>query len=363
MASRAFARTFGLRLAAVAACLHGGLPAHAQTSPDAGRGKAVPSFVDERRLDDIEKAHQAAEAEARRKAEEEKRAAAEAAARRKAEDEKRAAAEAEANKKQQPVTARVVPPAVSGAAPPPGSTPCAPARTGVRAVAGGRAEITIAAPCRQGQKIAISYGSFTFVRQLDQAGQLTFLLDLFLGVAAPVALVYSDQTREPIKVEMPEAGQLAKVAVVWRRPVDLDLHAYEYTARHAERGHVWQQAPSTLEEARKASQNGRGRGFLSTVDDGQNEGDHAEVYTFWQQPGHGGTVSMALDYATRGDNPTGALCGSGPHASVEFEAVILAAKGGIERERGAISAVPCGVPLAQQARYLLDAIPDLEIKP
>jgi hypothetical protein len=152
---------------------------------------------------------------------------------------------------------------------------------------------------------------------------------------------------------------------VWRAPVNLDLHALEYTARQGGAGHVWASAPSSseaaLEQSRKTA---RGRGFMSALADGTAEDDKVEIYTFWHAEGQeGGAVSLMVDYETRGDLPRDDACGSGQLASIEFRVFRLArgAAAPVSEQR-ALPAAPCGKPLPAEVRFNPDSMPHLLIR-
>ena len=228
-------------------------------------------------------------------------------------------------------------------------------------MAAGRVEIDIDSACRHGQPVTLRYGSYDIVRKLNAAGPTTLTLDLFLGKAETGKLTFADGT----SADVAAAGDLngiSKIALIWKAPVDLDLHAQE-GGRTGKDGHIWANAASTAESAKAATASlGRGSGFLSMTDDGQHDGTKIEVYTFIHHPEQtNGAVSMTLDYVSRGTLPTGDYCGTGSKASVPYEAILLSAKGTITRERGVIAAASCGVPLTPESRYLRDAVPDLDI--
>jgi hypothetical protein len=315
-----------------------------------------------------EEKRQAAEAEARRKAEEEKRQAAEAEARRKVEEEqRRRAAEAEAKRKTEPAPPHA-PARAAVAAPPkitPAGTPCPAAKLTATPLPGGRAELAIESECRAGQVLTLSYGSFSLPAEFDAGGRYEATFDLFLGKDAPLEAVFADKTRARIAVQGLDFDRISKIAIVWRAPVNLDLHALEYTARHGGAGHVWAKSPSSadaaLEQSRKTA---RGRGFLSAAADGTAEGDKVEVYTFWHADGQeSGAVSLMVDYETRGEVPLAEACGSGSLASIEFRVLRLArgAAAAVTEQR-ALAAAPCGKPLPAEARFNPDSMPHLMIR-
>ena len=216
--------------------------------------------------------------------------------------------------------------------------------------------LRIGTPCRADQVIRFGYGDATLVRKLDGAGRLELTLDLFAGTASPIAIVFEDGSSRELPARATDLDKLEKIALIWRAPVDLDLHAFEYGATFGQPGHVWAQAPLSAQAAREqTASNRRGRGFLSRSDDGQNggdgSGDKIEVYTFFRFPEQpAGAVSIAVDYASRGELPAGAACGTGPLAEVRFETVVTS-RGRVSREAGVLAPVPCGTPLAADARF------------
>ncbi len=255
--------------------------------------------------------------------------------------------------------AAVLSPAQAQAARP--ATPCRPGETHAAPLPGGRVQIDVADPCRANQSVTIGYAPYVFVRQLSAEGRLSFVLDLFQGAAQAPTLLYADGESRSILLPPTDLESVSKVAIVWGKPVNVDLHAFEYSAKPGGPGHVWAGNPSGAEAARdEARRSGRGRGFISFTSDGSVAGHQIEVYTFWHQPGQpGGLVSTAIDYETRNATPAGDTCGSGPFASFPFETVSLAPGRTAIRERGIISPVPCGEPLIEKARYLDEAVPDV----
>ena len=301
----------------------------------------------------------AAEAEAKKKADEAARVAA-LETQRKADEAARAAALA-AQTRAAPAqqTVALIPqvvPAQQVAA----GAPCEATKAQISYLAGGVMRAVIASPCRKGQAVSVSYGGTKTVRKIDANGNAKFDVDLFLGNSQPVALSYLGGHTETVQ---PAAGDLAevfKIALIWDAPVNLDLHAFENGSLPGKSGHLWAGSTGTPKAAKaQLTDNGRGGGFISLSDDGAHEGSKVEVYTFFrsaEQPT--GVVAMSLDYASRGDTPSGEYCGTGAQASVTYETVTWSPKGTTARERGAIAGAACGVPLS--SRLIRDAVPDLQ---
>ena len=306
----------------------------------------------------------AAEAEGKKKADEATRLAA-LEAQRKADETARAAAlaaQTRAAPAQQTVALipQVVPAQPAAGAPVGTGAPCEATKAQISYLAGGVLRAVIASPCRKGQPVSVSYGGTKTVRKIDANGNAKFDVDLFLGNSQPVALSYLGGHTETVQ---PAAGDLAdvfKIALIWDAPVNLDLHAFENGALAGKSGHLWAGSAGTPNAAKaQLTDNGRGGGFVSLSDDGAHEGSKVEVYTFYrsaEQPT--GVVAMSLDYASRGDTPSGEYCGTGAHARVTYETVTWSPKGTTARERGAIASAACGVPLS--SRLIRDAVPDLQ---
>ena len=307
-----------------------------------------------------ERARQAAEA-ARKTAEEE--AARKEAARQAAEAARKAAARKKADEEQrarQTSEPRSRSAADDLAQRMSSSGACKDVQLSTQAQPAGRFEIKLHSNCLAGRQIKIVYAAHEFVRTIDNAGNMTFLLDLFEG-AAPLALKFDDGSTTNINVTGVSFAQISKVAVIWSTPVNLDLHAFEYLAPQNGPGHVWSKAPASLETAMTAAKEGsRGRGFLSTSDTGEDAGTHVEVYTFLHNKSQRqGVITLKIDYETRGDTPSGEHCGNGPLAEIEALVVRLRPGGTVEKELVRLGAAPCGEQLPQSKRFNSDMLGDL----
>src|SRR5262249_37413778 len=140
-------------------------------------------------------------------------------------------------------------------------------------------------PCRADQLVTFTYAGAVFIQWLDARGHATFVLDCFAGEDERVSITFEDGATV---VQRPLVGadirNLSKVAIVWSSSVDLDLHAFEYSAGFGSPGHVWSEHPRSLDEATaEGDQDGRGHGFLSTMGAGGAVGMNLEVYTFVHQ--------------------------------------------------------------------------------
>ncbi len=357
--------------------------------------RELPTFLDDRRLQELEGlARPRIEANESRRTEKLKRKAIEADVKRKADEMRRAIdGEQEAAaplappgnisdiiKPSQAVAAPFSPPAAvapaalqmlkAGAAtaltPQKPTTPCRPtepAQISTTPIAGGRMTINVHSPCHSGEAVTISYAPYIFVRALDSAGRLSFMLDLFQGRDAPLSIVFKDGQRQPVAIGETDIDRVSKMAVVWGKPVNLDMHIFEYAAIHGGGGHVWVNSPSNAEASRaETERTKRGRGFLSFASEGVLPGHQIEVYTVWHHPEQtSGIVATALDFETRGAALDGETCGDGSLAAIPFETVALRPRMPVVRERGVISAAPCGSNLLEKARYIDEALADLSL--
>jgi hypothetical protein len=251
---------------------------------------------------------------------------------------------------------------------PDAAPPCDATGVSVTALPGDRIRLTTAISCRAGQPWTIQYGTLGFARRLDHTGHGDFLLDLFQGRSEPVTVVFADGHRRAI--ELPTmtaaAAPTSKIAVVWQGPLMLDLHAFEYAAAPATNGHVWAAAPRSAEQAVAASATNRSQGFLTTMDDSVDDPASlkAQVYTVIHSPTQTrGTITFAVDYASRGALPRGDLCADGRLAQPVYQVFVTDPAGIVRRQETQIlAAARCGELLPDQARFKTGLIPDIRLR-
>lgn len=232
------------------------------------------------------------------------------------------------------------------------------------AMLGGRAKISSLSKCRTGQHVRLSYGSTILDGTFDADGTAEIALDMFMGHEIGAALTFADETTVKVALPAGDLGDVTKVAVLWQAPVNIDLHAFEYAAAFDDPGHVWAQSPRDAAGSRALmAQDARGHGFLSTTGDAAQTGAKAEVYTFWNntEQRHG-AVAMAVDFETRGDTPSGAMCGNGQYASLPIDIIVRKPDGQMRKQSGILAPAPCGAALTGTARYMSGLVPDLRIR-
>jgi hypothetical protein len=136
------------------------------------------------------------------------------------------------------------------------------------------------------------------------------------------------------------------IALVWKRQVDLHLHVFENGVRSGEAGHVWRASSQRASEA-------LGRLESWTID--TPNGDRIEVYT--APVTRPVTLTFAVDYATRGDIPTGPHCEGGTLARIPFDLITRRPDGAIDRISAAFAPAPCNVAIAPEARINRSVFP------
>ena len=96
--------------------------------------------------------------------------------------------------------------------------------------------LRITAACHPNETVQISYAGAEFLRKLNAWGALDFTLDCFAGTSSVVDVRFGDNTRKTIPVVARDLDKVSKIAVLWRAPVNLDLHVFEYAGVTARPG-------------------------------------------------------------------------------------------------------------------------------
>ena len=134
-----------------------------------------------------------------------------------------------------------------------GNASCGLPATKATALEAGRMRVVVTSSCRAGQEIAWTYGGAEFQTTLDGQGRQEFIVDAFAGISTPVEIKFTDDTLISLPVEALGLDRLAKIAVIWRAPVELGLHAFEYAALPGDTGHISAATPSSLVNARESN--------------------------------------------------------------------------------------------------------------
>ncbi len=236
----------------------------------------------------------------------------------------------------------------------------------VTAMPAGQSEIEIQSHCRRFEPVKMTYADVGFIRVLDEDGQLKFVLDCFAGDRIPVTIQFSDGTTITQPVRAQDLDIVTKIAVIWSAPVNLDLHAFEYSALPESPDHVWAGAPRTEAEARTLTYAppSRGHGFLSMGSNGREPGAKAEVYTFFRnREQKRGVINMALDYESRArDQRIPDTCGSGLYSELEYEAILFDRNKAPERMFRKFLPLDCSIRLSGIDRLNHKTVPEIIIR-
>jgi hypothetical protein len=195
------------------------------------------------------------------------------------------------------------------------------------------ATLRLRSSCGAVPVVSVDYGEHSFNhRPVDD----TLDVDLFAG---PDIVRVIDPRGGRIEWSPPASAfrGIAKAVLIWSTPLDLDLKVREFSAPLGTPGFLWAHQRSTLEDAVS-----NGRGFMSTVDDGESGQSHIEVYTFFENV-HSPRGEVAFGVET-GANEDATRCASSRDQRYETYLLINGARKW--RNRSSIGSVGC--QLAQQ---------------
>ena len=229
---------------------------------------------------------------------------------------------------------------------------------------GGVLDIDIVSTCLAEQTYEIVYGKHRFEYQLSSLGTDKRQLDPFTGLQNRISVEFPGQ--KPIIISVPQEAlnNVVKVALVWNKAVDLDLHVFEYAAKVGQKGHIWSGANRTLNEATAlVATSKRAHGYLSHRSSGQSSGTNYEVYTLLRHPEQRfGAVSFMLDFKSRGSEAKPPFCGPNELGTVDFEIYRLQSNGTVQTSAGLIPSMPCGQSVDEENRYLFSLIPAINLR-
>jgi hypothetical protein len=242
---------------------------------------------------------------------------------------------------------------------------CPTERIELTPLSAGRSQIAIQSDCRKSEPVRIQYAGAEFVARIDQNGRLLFVLDCFAGDAPEISFIFADGTQDRKRAVALDLDRVTKLAVIWTAPVNLDLHAFEYSALPQSPDHIWSGAPLTENDARlKIGRTKRGHGYLSSASDGTGPGSKLEVYTLFHAPREPrGVISMALDYESRArPEHSPDTCGTGLYAELEYEAILLERQKPPVRLFRKFSSLDCEAKLSGIDRLNHKTVPEIIIK-
>ncbi len=234
---------------------------------------------------------------------------------------------------------------------------CTP-RLSTRPGQGGMVRISVEGDCYASRTFALLHAGLEFGGRLGADGVAEIEIPV-LEIGPEISARFDDGAiaTAPLNFDLRSVEQTHRVAIAWTAPVNLDLHAFEYSAGFGADGHVWEQNPREFREVRRPG-GGFHSSFPATVIDGQS----IEVYTFWAnrrtQPGF---MRIVVDHASRGEVASGEFCGQGPLASPGYT-VVRAERGAItDRVLSGFTPASCGQSIGVDVRYSNNALADLKI--
>lgn len=178
----------------------------------------------------------------------------------------------------------------------------------------GQTGLGVTAPCEAGEVVELTYSGINLALPLDQEGEGYLLLQGFEQSSAARLRFANGQV---IDFDLPFSGinNVARVALVWDAPIDLNLHALEFGAQGFSAGDVNMGNSRSFSEVRRS-----GGGYLSSHAPIAGIGQSVEIYTHvLRRRGQSGVVDLYVDFASRNRARMSETCDGGPHARPIFK--------------------------------------------
>lgn len=223
---------------------------------------------------------------------------------------------------------------------------------------GGMVRIDVEADCHASRTFALLHAGLEFGGRVSADGVAEMEIPV-LEISPEISARFDDGAvaTAPLNFDLRAVEQTHRVAIAWTAAVNLDLHAFEYSAGFGADGHVWEQNPREFRDVRRP-----GGGFHSSFPAAVIDGQSIEVYTFWAnrrtQPGF---MRIVVDHASRGEVAKGEFCGQGPLAGPGY--TVVRAERGVITDRALSGFIPanCGQSIGVDVRYSNNALADLKI--
>ena len=144
-----------------------------------------------------------------------------------------------------------------------------------RNMAAAMVDLALSAPCEAGARVTLHHNGMMITEQMDASGQLSVQLPA-LSVTAVFMAAFDSGLTAMAKTEVTSIDIYDRVVVQWQGPGEMQIHAFEFGANYGDAGHVWAEAPRSLEQAAL----GKG-GFVTEHGRAMPDQDlRAQVYTF-----------------------------------------------------------------------------------
>ncbi|MFQ5567144.1 MAG: hypothetical protein ACE5EU_12375, partial [Paracoccaceae bacterium] len=218
-------------------------------------------------------------------------------------------------------------------------------------------EVTIDSPCHAGTVAELSYDGLRFGVALDGAGAGTVAAVGFQQ-ASDAVLRFAGGETIGFNIAFADTERMARVALAWEMPVELDLNAFEFGALPGSDGHVSTDRPRSYGDVRR-----RGGGYLLEYQPVDGVGQSISVYTYWRRyGGPTGVVKLKLEFTSRDTRQRSDTCRGGVHAEPDFT-VLRSLEGKLERPRHRrLAPLDCAAVAGVAGvarRYIGDAVDDM----
>ena len=139
----------------------------------------------------------------------------------------------------------------------------------------GMIRISLSAPCNGDQPVTLRHAGLSFSQMTAPNGRLSVEVPA-LTRAAVIEAILQDGHSLSASVDVPEADDFRRVALVWRGEGGMQIHAHEFGAEAGTAGHIWAGAPGRSDLGANAQ-----GGYLTTLGDRKvANATRAEIYTF-----------------------------------------------------------------------------------
>ncbi len=201
----------------------------------------------------------------------------------------------------------------------------------------GVVDFQISSPCRPGAAFSVNAGRLSLQTTFDKEGRARLQIPLFQE-STDITWTVGDGSDKTETVRFAGARDAFRIALVWRQPLDLQLHVVEPGGTvNGVNGHVWRKQRN---EDFKS-----GIGGLQIDADGATGSDRIEVYDAppARNP-RNGLFKVYVDFAARGDIAAPPYCGSGEMAAPSFDIWVLHYGRLESARRFSFRAEECGSP-------------------
>jgi hypothetical protein len=206
----------------------------------------------------------------------------------------------------------------------------------------GLERIRITSPCRRGETVRASYGTWEQQAIFSDDGVASLAVAI-TNNAGPIVLIYRDGTQNEVQVDVSSLSAVLRITLQWYAPVDLNLHVVEPRGLPGGKGDAAAgHSPAQFDLA----------GRLDLEDGGSGLSPFQESYFFPNRVERPSDIfTVYVENVTRGKIPSGDYCGKGQYASVGVD-LIVADRGKVRKSHIDLPALPCNVPVDQREYYL-----------